>query len=184
MRARLTTSERHDEFLSENPADDAETLLDQQARAKLIMCLSNDMLPLVEETDTARAAYEAVRADHLGNARSMRSELLAEVAAMKQSHRQSVKDYVAVGREYLVRLREVGVERPATLLIPTFKAGISHQLKQQVLPLLKQTAFDNDLRRWYRNSNASPSGCMARKAMQAKRTSLPVVLLRRRRASG
>ena len=136
LRALLTTSDRHDRFLSDNPADDAETLLDQQARAKLIMCLSNEMLPLVEETDTARAAYEAVRADHLGNARSMRSELLAEVAAMKQSHRQSVKDYVAVGREYLVRLREVGVERPATLLIPTFKAGISHQLKQQVLPLL------------------------------------------------
>ena len=55
-----------------------------------------------------------------------------------------MKDYVAVGREYLVHLREVGVERPATLLIPTFKAGISHQLKQQVLPLLNQTAFDND----------------------------------------
>ena len=74
----------------------------------------------------------------------MRSELLAEVAAMRQSHRQSVRDYVAVGREYLIRLREVGVDRPATLLIPTFKAGISHQLKQQVLPLLNQTAFDND----------------------------------------
>ena len=49
----------------------------------------------------------------------MRSELLAEVAAMRQSHTQSVKGYIAVGREYLIRLREVGVEKPATLLIPT-----------------------------------------------------------------
>jgi hypothetical protein len=34
---------------------------------------------------------------------------------MRQTPRQSVKDYVAVGRESLVRLREVEIENPSTL---------------------------------------------------------------------
>ena len=102
LRALLTTSDRDDRFLSQDPVEDEETLLDQQARAKLIMCRSNEMLPLVEEIGTARAAYEAVRAYHLGNALSMSSELLSEVAAMRQSHRQNAKDYVVVGRECFV----------------------------------------------------------------------------------
>jgi hypothetical protein len=144
LHALLTTPDRHDRFLSEDPTNDAEVLLDRQARARLIMCLGNDMLSLVERTNTARAAFEAVRADHLGHAVSMRSALLAEITAMRQSSRQSVKDYVAAGREFLIRLREVGVPEPATLLIPCFKAGISDIIKQQVLPLLNQRQFDSD----------------------------------------
>jgi hypothetical protein len=74
----------------------------------------------------------------------MRSELLAEVTAMKQTPKQSVEDYVGVGREFLLRLRDAGVENPASLLIPCFKAVIEPKLKQFVLTLLNQTQFDTD----------------------------------------
>jgi hypothetical protein len=146
MRAALTTADGLDRFLSEepDPDDEGEVSLDKQARAKLIMCLGIDMLSLVEETHTAHAAFEALRADHLGHAVSMRSALLSEVTAMRQTVKQSVKDYIAVGRDYMLRLRDAGVESPATLLIPCFKAGIDNKLKQSVLPLLNQSEFDSD----------------------------------------
>jgi hypothetical protein len=43
-----------------------------------------------------------------------------------------------------VRLRELGVTEPATLVIPCFKNGIDPRMKQQVLPLLNQARFDTD----------------------------------------
>jgi hypothetical protein len=126
VEALLTTNDEHDRFLFRRPAegDEREQRLDRQARAKLIMCLGPDMLALVEDAHTTFDAYEALRADHIGNAVAVRSALLTEVTALRQSPKQSVKDYVAVGRDYLLRLRDAGVEGPATLLIPCFKAGI------------------------------------------------------------
>jgi hypothetical protein len=53
------------------------------------------------------------------------------------------KDCVAAGREFLVRLREVGVPEPATLLIKCFKAGIGDMSKKQISPLLNQREFEN-----------------------------------------
>jgi hypothetical protein len=81
------------------------------------MCLGNDMLSIVEGSGLARAAFEAVRADHSGQAVSMRSALLAEITAVRQTRRPSVKDDVVAGRELLIQLREVGVPELATLLI-------------------------------------------------------------------
>jgi hypothetical protein len=146
VEAVLTTSDDHDRFLSRRPAegDANEQRLDRQARAKLIMCLGSDMLSLVEDANTTHDAFEALRADHLGNAVAVRSALLTEVTALRQSPKKTVKDYVAVGREYLLRLRDAGVEGPATLPIPCFKAGIDARLKNHVLPLLNQCQFDTD----------------------------------------
>lgn len=175
LEAVLTTADEHDRFLNEEPDlnEPAEVRLDKQARAKLIMCLGPDMVSLVEGRTTTRAAFEALRQDHLGHAVSMRSELLAEVTAMRQSPKQSVKDYVAVGREYILRLRDVGVEHPATLLIPCFKAGIEGRLKQQVLPLLNQTAFDTDfeaLAQEFQRITVGMSGAQAGTGGQAHAT--------------
>jgi hypothetical protein len=89
-------------------------------------------------------ALEAVRRDHLGQAMSMRAQLMTDVTALRQGHKQSVKDYVAEGRQYLVRLREVGVEQPATLLIPCFKAGNDARMKPSVLPSLNQEHVEAD----------------------------------------
>jgi hypothetical protein len=144
LRAWLTTVEGHDEFLDREPTDDDERTIDRQAKAKLILCLANDMLPLVEAAETCHEALEAVRRDHLGQAMSMRAQLMTDVTALRQGHKQSVKDYVAEGRQYLTRLREVGVEQPATLLIPCFKAGIDARMKPSVLPLLNQEHLEAD----------------------------------------
>jgi hypothetical protein len=76
---------------------------------------------------------------------SMRAQLMTDVTALRQGHKQSVKDYVAEGRQYLVRLREIGAEQPATLLIPCFKAGIDARTKPSVLPLLSQEHLEADL---------------------------------------
>jgi transposase InsO family protein len=144
LRAWLTTDEGHDVFLDRAPRGDDEKQLDRQARARMILCLSPEMLPIVEDTATAKQAVDALRKDHLGQAVSMRSELMTQVTGMRQGHKQSVKEYVAVGRNYLVRLREVGVDKPSTLLIPCFKAGIDSRMKQTVLPLLNQEKFETD----------------------------------------
>jgi hypothetical protein len=146
LQAVLTSSDDHDQFLFRRPAvgDANEQRLDRQARAKLIMCLGSDMVSLVENANTTHDAFEALRADHLGHAVSVRSALLSEVTALRQLPKQAVKDYVAVGREYLLRLRDAGVEGPATLLIPCFTAGIDSRLKNHVLPLLNQPQFDSD----------------------------------------
>lgn len=144
VRAWLTTSDDLDIYLDRLPVDEEERALDKQARAKLVLTLGNDMLPLVEERATTHETLEALRADHLGHMQSMRSHIMSEVTGMQQTHKQSVKDYVAVGRESLVRLREVGVDNPATLVIPCFKAGIDSRVKQRVLPLLNQSQFDED----------------------------------------
>jgi hypothetical protein len=66
------------------------------------------------------------------------------VCQARQTVKRSVNDYVSVGRDYMLRLRDAGVESPATLLIPCFKAGIDNKLKQSVLPLLNQSEFDSD----------------------------------------
>jgi hypothetical protein len=144
VRAWLTIPDRLDIFLDREPTDDEEVNLDLQARAKLVLCLANEMLPIVEDRGTTHSALEALRADHLGHMQSMRAHIMTEVTTMKQSHKQSVKDYVAVGRESIVRLRELGVTEPATLVIPCFKNGIDPRMKQQVLPLLNQARFDTD----------------------------------------
>jgi hypothetical protein len=146
VRAWLTIPNRLDVYLDRDPeeSDAHEVEQDSQARAKLILCLGNDMLPIVEDRDTTHRALEALRADHLGHMQSMRSQIMTEVTSMKQTHKQSVKDYVAVGRESIVHLREVGMEDPTTLVIPCFKNGIDSRMKQQVLPLLNQERFDAD----------------------------------------
>jgi hypothetical protein len=64
---------------------------------------------------------------------------------MRQSPKQTVKGYVAVGRDYLLRLRDGGVEGPGALLIPCFKAGIEARLKNHALPLLNLGEFDTEL---------------------------------------
>jgi hypothetical protein len=146
VRAWLTIPDGLDVFLDRNPAqgDDEEIERDRQAHAKLILCLGNDMLPIVEDRVTTHRAQEALRADHLGNMQSVRSQIMTEVTSMRQTHKQNVKDYVAVGRESLIRLREVGIEDPNSLVIPCFKNGIDSRMKQQVLPLLNQERFDAD----------------------------------------
>jgi hypothetical protein len=60
----LTTPDQHDRLMSEDANNDAEAFSDRQARAQLIMCLGNTMVSLVEGTETAGAALEAVQADH------------------------------------------------------------------------------------------------------------------------
>jgi hypothetical protein len=108
------------------------------------MCLGPEMISLVEDARTTHDAFEALRADHIGNAVAVRSALLSEVTAMRQSSKQTVKEYVAVGRDFLLRLRDAGVEGPAALLIPCFKAGIESRFKNYVLPLLNRSEFDTD----------------------------------------
>jgi hypothetical protein len=144
VRAWLTISDRLDAYLDRDPVEDDEIEQDSQALAKLILCLGPDMLPIIEGRNTTFRALEALRADHLGHMQSMRSQIMSEVTSMKQSPKQSVKDYVAVGRESIVRLREVGMEDPAALVVPCFKNGIDSRMKQQVLPLLNQERFDAD----------------------------------------
>jgi hypothetical protein len=63
---------------------------------------------------------------------------------MRQRSPQGVKGCVAAGRELFIRLREVGVPEPATVLIPSCKAGISVMMKRKLLPLLNQREFDHD----------------------------------------
>jgi hypothetical protein len=116
VRALLTNAERWDHFLSRLPNED-EVDMDQQARAKLVLSLAHDMLPIVDGRETTYEALEALRASHLGHMNSMRSQIMADVTAMKQSPKQSVRDYVAVGREALVKLREVGMDDPDVLVI-------------------------------------------------------------------
>lgn len=144
VRALLTNGERWDQYLDREPADEAEQNVDQQARAKMVLCLANDMLPDVEGHETTHGALEALRASHIGHMQSMRSQIMADVTGMKQKHNQNVRDYVAVGRDAVVRLREVGMTDPATLVIPCFKNGIDARLRQQVLPLLNAERFDTD----------------------------------------
>jgi hypothetical protein len=80
------------------------------------------MVSLVENANTTHDASEALRADYLVHAVFVRSAFLSEVTALRQLPKQAVKDNVAVGREYLLRLRDAGVEEPGTLLVPCFKA--------------------------------------------------------------
>jgi hypothetical protein len=70
---------------------------------------------------------------------------MTEVTSMRQTQKQSVKDYVAAGRESLVRLREVGIKDPSSLVLPCFRNGIDSRMKQQVLPFLNQERFDSDV---------------------------------------
>jgi hypothetical protein len=137
-RASLPTVEGHDVFLDRERADNYERAIDRQARAKLISCLANDMLPVVAAAETYHQALEAVRPDHLGYAMSKRGQFMTDVIALRQRHKQSVKDYVAEGRQCLVCIRQAGAEQPATLLIPCFKAGIDARMRPSVLPLLTQ----------------------------------------------
>jgi hypothetical protein len=144
LRAYLTTLDGLDVWLDQLPESEEDVAADKLSRDKLILCLENDTLLLVEEHVTTHQALEALRSDHLGHMRSQRSQIMGEVTRMRQSQSQSVKDYVAVGRESIVKLREVGIEDPSTLVIPCFKNGIDSRLRQHVLPLLNQEQFDTN----------------------------------------
>jgi hypothetical protein len=80
VRAWLTLSDRLDVFLDRDPVDDndEEVERDNQARAKLILCLGNDMLPIIEDRGTTFRALEALRADHLGHMQTMRSQIMSD----------------------------------------------------------------------------------------------------------
>jgi hypothetical protein len=84
VRALLTNGERWDVFLDREPENDQEVDRDQQARAKLVLCLADDMLPIVDGRDTTQQALEALRASHLGHMQSMRAQIMSEVTNMKQ----------------------------------------------------------------------------------------------------
>jgi hypothetical protein len=146
VRAWLTLADRLDVFLDRDPVedDDEEVARDNQGRAKLILCLGNDMVPIIEDRGTTFRALEALRADHLGHGQTMRSQIMRDVTAMKQSPKQNVKKYVAVGREAIVKLGEIGMEHSAAFAIPCFKNGIDARLKQNVLPLFNQERLDAD----------------------------------------
>jgi hypothetical protein len=160
VRAWPTIPEGLDVFLDRDPAegDDEEIEKDRQAHAMLKLCLGSDMLPIVEDRATTHKALEALRADHLGHMQSLRSQIMTEVTSMRQTQKPGVKDYVAVGRESLVRLREVGIEDPSSLVIPCFKNGIDSRMKQQVLPLLNQDVSILTLSCWRRSFRMLPLG--------------------------
>jgi hypothetical protein len=126
------------------------------------------MLPPVEAAETCHEALEAVCLDHLGQAMSMRAQLMTVVTALRQGHKQSVKNYVAEGRQYLVHLREVGVEQPATLLIPCFEAGIDARMTLSALPLLNQEHLVSDLKPLRRSFSMSQWSFLKLMAAQVK----------------
>jgi hypothetical protein len=76
------------------------------------------MVSIIEEVHTAHTAFEALRAHHLVHAASMRSALLAQVTATKQNVRRSARNHVAVGRHYVLHLRNASVESAANPLLP------------------------------------------------------------------
>jgi hypothetical protein len=80
--ADVRTADGYDRCNLTQRAAAGEASLEKQARAKLIMCLGLDMLSLVEETNTAQAAFEALLADHLGPTVVVHTALLAEVSAI------------------------------------------------------------------------------------------------------
>jgi hypothetical protein len=60
----LTALDGLDVWLDQLPESEEDVAADKLARAKLILCLANDKLSLVEEHETTHEALEALRSDH------------------------------------------------------------------------------------------------------------------------
>jgi hypothetical protein len=74
-----------DVWFDQLPESEEDVAADKLSRDKLILCLENDTLLLVEEHVTTHQALEALRSDHLGHMRSQRSQIMGEVTRMSDS---------------------------------------------------------------------------------------------------
>jgi transposase InsO family protein len=146
MRALLMNSDDLSRFLDSDPdEDDAEGILqDKQARGKILLNVSNEMLTVVAGLDTAHATWIALREDYLGDLQARRSTIMSQVTRLKQGSRQSVKEYIQEGRKLLLKLRALEMPNPDMMLVPCFKNGIDAKFKSHSLPHLNAREFEDN----------------------------------------
>jgi hypothetical protein len=129
-----------DEFLDDDhdPSDDAAKKKDRRCKARLLLAVEGALIRVVEDSDTAKEAWEALKADHLGGLRTRRPMLLAELRGLKQRPQESVVDYGERAYELLRRLEDLELGSAETLLSDAFLQGLRPSLQNPIVPVVTQ----------------------------------------------
>lgn len=137
MRAYLITQDRLDKALEAAPAasDSAAVEKDLLCRARLQLHVTGPLQSIVARAKTAKAAWDALKADHEGSLRTRQPQLTAQLTRLCQGN-----DSVIAYTDRLLVLRDefeaLGMESSLPLLASQFIRGLRDDLRLACAPIL------------------------------------------------
>ena len=100
-----------------------------RCKAKLLLTVEGPLMRVVEEADTAKAAWDALKQDHNGSLKTRRPLLLGELRDLKQGQNETVQSYADRAWELLSKLVDVELRETETLLGDAFLQGLKPALR-------------------------------------------------------
>lgn len=143
VRSLMTTQSGLHRLLDRAPeaGNGEEELLDDQAKAKILLHLDRGMKLVVATCASAHEMWEKLRAEYVSSLEGRRMMMMKSLHGLRQGRTQSVTAYCDVASELRLDLidLEFNAEAIEAMIIPAFLAGINH-LYSSCIPQLQDTA--------------------------------------------
>ena len=126
-------------YLEEDPAENAsaeEKRKAKKCKARLLMAVDGPLVQIVNNCDTAKEAWEALKSDHVGGLATRRPLLLSEMRNLKQKTGESVVDYSDRAMELMQQLEDQEIESADALLTDAYIQGLIPSLMLACLPVV------------------------------------------------
>lgn len=125
VQALLTEADLVD-FLKADAAPNNADGLKKAARckARLILCVEGQLIRIVQDASTAKAAWEKLEEYHLGSLKIRRPLLLGEVRNLRQAEKESIAAYGERSQLLLSRLIDVELKDADMMLCDAFLQGL------------------------------------------------------------
>jgi hypothetical protein len=120
-----------EEWLTSEPDDTKPTEVKaaKKCKARLLLAVEGGLIRVVERATSAKKAWQAIHADHLGSLTERRPQLLGELRILKQKTGESVEAYGERALDLLQRLEDLELKDSEILLTDAFIQGLLPKLQ-------------------------------------------------------
>jgi hypothetical protein len=107
----------------------AEMKAAEKCKARLLLAVDGGLIRVVNRAASAKTAWDAIYADHLGSLTERRPQLLGELRNLKQKTGESVEEYGDRALDLLPRLEDLELKDSEILLTDAFIQGLLAKLQ-------------------------------------------------------